>query len=631
MDEELVGGRYALIREIARGAAGVVWEAEDRVLLRRVAVKLAHAGADGPLGRAPDSVLVARFSHPNVVRVYDGGVDGGRAYTVMELLDGEDLERRFERLGRMSLSSLGPWLGQVAMALDGAHTAGVVHGDLRPSKLFLARGEGGEALRVLDFGASVVSMHTSRSLPSGDGPAGEAAVDPREDLLALAAVAWRALTGRPPFGAASVLELQGALARGERVPELTSLVPEAPPALDPFFARAFHPDPGGRFQTAREFADAVRILGATAEVSRATRVLVVDDEPDVAVIIRQSFRKQIRRGVYEFLFALNGAEALRTLQANPDIDIVLSDINMPEMDGLTFLASARAINPLRRVVMVSAYGDLNNIRTAMNRGAFDFVTKPVDMADLEATILKAVAELGVLREAIRRWSEAERARANLARYFPPSLVEMLASDAPTRTAKRADVGVLFADIVGFTQFAESIPPEEVLALLREFHAQMEAEVFEHGGTLEKYIGDALLVTFGVPTATGRDATHALACARAMLAALDNLNRARVARGDVAIRMGIGLHWGPAVLGHIGSDRNMSFAVIGDTVNTASRLQSATRDLNAALLVSQDLLDAMRAEVGDVFSSLLPGMEDLGERSLRGRVKPMRLWMLPAAE
>jgi class 3 adenylate cyclase len=631
MDEELVGGRYALIREIARSGAGVVWEAEDRVLLRRVAVKRAHGGPDGPRGSESDAVIVARFSHPHVARVYDGGVDDGRAYTVMELLDGEDLERRFERLGRMSLSSLNPWLGHVAMALDGAHTSGVAHGDVRPSKLFMAKGDGGETLRVLDFGTAVVSMRAGRSVAAPDDSSAEAAADRRDDLVALAAVAWRALTGQRLFDAATAAELRDALARGERAPDVTSVAPDVPPVADQFFARAFHADPTARFQTAREFADAVRLLGAAAETTRATRVLVVDDEPDVAVLIRQSFRRQIRAGVYEFLFALNGVEALRTLQANPDVDVVLSDINMPEMDGLTFLASARAINPLRRVVMVSAYGDLNNIRTAMNRGAFDFVTKPVDMADLEATIRKAVAELAVLREAIRRWAEAERARANLARYFPPSLVEMLASDAPTRTAKRADVGVLFADIVGFTQFAESIPPEAVLALLREFHAQMEAEVFEHGGTLEKYIGDALLVTFGVPNATGRDAVHALACARAMLAALENLNRARVARGDVAIRMGVGLHWGPAVLGHIGSDRNMSFAVIGDTVNTASRLQAATRDLDASLLVSQDLLDAMRAEVGDAFTSLLPGMEDLGEQLLRGRARPLRLWKLPAVE
>ena len=138
---------------------------------------------------------------------------------------------------------------------------------------------------------------------------------------------------------------------------------------------------------------------------------MVDDEPDVEVTIRQRFRPQVRRGVYEFFFAQNGAAALQVLREHDDIDVVLSDINMPEMDGLAFLANARAMNPVRRVVMVSAYGDVANIRTAMNREAFEFVLKPIDFADLEATIKKAVAELAVLREALRRWTEAERARA----------------------------------------------------------------------------------------------------------------------------------------------------------------------------------------------------------------------------
>lgn len=369
-----------------------------------------------------------------------------------------------------------------------------------------------------------------------------------------------------------------------------------------------------------------------APIGRPTRLLVVDDEPDVEVMIRQRFRPMVRKGVYEFFFASNGADALRVLNEYEDIDIVLSDINMPEMDGLSFLANARAMNPVRRVVMVSAYGDVQNIRTAMNRGAFDFVIKPIDFGDLEATIKKAVAELSVLREAVRRWTEAERARSNLARYFPPNMVEMLASsDHRLRTAWRADVAVLFADIVGFTTFAESVPPEEVLTLLREFHGAMEAEVYQHGGSLEKYIGDALLASFGVPTASGRDATRALGCARAMLDALVQLNETRRRRGDRPIRMGIGLHWGPAVLGDIGSDRNAAFVVIGDTVNSASRLQSSTREFDASLIVSQELVDAVRAEGVDGVESLLKDLVDLGEHTLRGRTKLARLWSLPGVK
>ena len=129
------------------------------------------------------------------------------------------------------------------------------------------------------------------------------------------------------------------------------------------------------------------------------KFLVVDDEPDVELLIRHRFRRQIRAGEYDFVFAGNGAEALERLDEHDDVEIVLSDINMPKMDGLALLAALGELNRLLKVIIVSAYGDLVNIRTAMNRGAFDFVTKPIDFEDLDATIAKSLRELGVLRQA----------------------------------------------------------------------------------------------------------------------------------------------------------------------------------------------------------------------------------------
>lgn len=130
-------------------------------------------------------------------------------------------------------------------------------------------------------------------------------------------------------------------------------------------------------------------------------MLVVDDEPDLESMIRQKFRKKINEGRYEFVFASNGLEALSRLLEHKDIGIVLSDINMPEMDGLTLLAKLNELrNPALRTVIVSAYGDMDNIRTAMNRGAYDFVTKPIDFIDLEATIEKTIKELETIRSAI---------------------------------------------------------------------------------------------------------------------------------------------------------------------------------------------------------------------------------------
>ena len=132
------------------------------------------------------------------------------------------------------------------------------------------------------------------------------------------------------------------------------------------------------------------------------KILVVDDEPDLELLIRQKFRKQIRDNEYEFAFAANGAEALVKIADQPDIGMILSDINMPEMDGLTLLHRITELkNPALKAVIVSAYGDMDNIRTAMNRGAFDFLTKPIDFNDLETTITKTLLQLEVLRQAIR--------------------------------------------------------------------------------------------------------------------------------------------------------------------------------------------------------------------------------------
>ena len=132
---------------------------------------------------------------------------------------------------------------------------------------------------------------------------------------------------------------------------------------------------------------------------RAVRILVVDDEPDLELLIRQKFRKRIRAEELDFNFAGDGVEALKFLQNGSEIDIVLTDINMPRMDGLSLLGKIQELNKVLKVVIVSAYGDMDNIRTAMNRGAFDFITKPINFEDLEITIHKTHNELEELRKA----------------------------------------------------------------------------------------------------------------------------------------------------------------------------------------------------------------------------------------
>lgn len=228
------------------------------------------------------------------------------------------------------------------------------------------------------------------------------------------------------------------------------------------------------------------------------------------------------------------------------------------------------------------------------------------------------------RALVAERAEAERARGNLARYFSPKVVDTLAErDEPLGRVRRQAVGVLFADLVGFTTMAEEMTPEEVMALLRDFHGRMEEEVFRHGGCLEKFIGDALLATFGVPDPGSRDATDTLACARGMLAALGAWNRDRTAAGLPALRMGLGLHYGPVVAGDIGSRRSMAFATVGDTTNVTSRLQALTRELNTTIVVSGALVTAVEREAAD--RTLLAGLTFRGPHALRGRDTPVDLW------
>lgn len=134
-----------------------------------------------------------------------------------------------------------------------------------------------------------------------------------------------------------------------------------------------------------------------------SKILLVDDEPYIEDLVRQKFRKQIKENQLEFEYVSNGKIALEKLKNDDSYDLMLTDINMPVMDGLTLLEKLRENNILTKAVVVSAYADLSNIRTAMNRGAFDFITKPIDLADLEATIKKTILEMEMLRKGIEAY------------------------------------------------------------------------------------------------------------------------------------------------------------------------------------------------------------------------------------
>ena len=218
----------------------------------------------------------------------------------------------------------------------------------------------------------------------------------------------------------------------------------------------------------------------------------------------------------------------------------------------------------------------------------------------------------------------ERERTNLARYFSPNVVEQLSkNDAPLKQVRTENVAVLFADIVGFTAYADGRSPAEVIGTLRRFHERMEREIFRHEGTLDKYLGDGLMATFGTPFPGASDAGNALRCAQTMQGAIDDLNRERRHRGEPPIRISIGLHYGQVVLGDIGLNR-LEFAVIGTTVNAASRLESLTREFGCAIIASDDLVQRARAETSSSdadFTHLVAQPP----QAIRGLEQPLGIW------
>jgi PAS domain S-box-containing protein len=221
----------------------------------------------------------------------------------------------------------------------------------------------------------------------------------------------------------------------------------------------------------------------------------------------------------------------------------------------------------------------------------------------------------------------ERARNNLSRYFSPNMVEVLAgADEALREVRSHDAGILFADIVGFSRIISEEGARHAFKVVREFHARMARIVFRFGGTLDKYIGDGLMASFGTPHPSPMDASHTLDCACAMAEEMAAWNAERTGRGEPRVRIAIGAHYGPVLLGDIGDERRLEFAVLGETVNIASRLEGMTRQFAVPLIVSDDLIRAARRERGEAALDV-ERFSAVGAQTIRGAAAPVIVWAM----
>jgi len=340
------------------------------------------------------------------------------------------------------------------------------------------------------------------------------------------------------------------------------------------------------------------------------KILVADDEADLELLIKQKFRKQIREQLYEFVFAGNGVQALKMVEDNTDIDMVLSDINMPEMDGLTLLSRLSETKPLLKTVIISAYGDMENIRTAMNRGAFDFLCKPIDFVDLDVTMDKTLKHIRQIKETIM----AIRDNNILRMYVDENVLNFMNSreyESSLTANETIEATVVFMDICSFTTISENESPDTVVKLLNKYFDVMVKQVIEHNGHVDKFIGDAVMAVF-------RGESHlesAIAASRAVRAEIDKLPQ-EAEKVNFSPHVSIGINTGEMISGNIGSAdlRRLDYTVIGDTVNTAQRLQSAAKP--GQIIISEKTYEIVKDSINCRY---------VGEAQLKNKLSPLVIY------
>jgi adenylate cyclase len=232
---------------------------------------------------------------------------------------------------------------------------------------------------------------------------------------------------------------------------------------------------------------------------------------------------------------------------------------------------------------------MENIRTAMNRGAFDFLTKPIDLDDLSITIQNA-------RQVVVRERKADLVRSTFGRYLSDKIVSTLVDspDGIKLGGEKRQVTMMISDLRGFSVIAEQIPPEQVVEVLNVYLGRMADIINAFDGTIDEFVGDAILAVFGAPVSVGDDARRAVACAIAMQLAMEDVNETLLERGFPPLEMGIGIHTGEVIVGNIGSHVRAKYGVVGSAVNLTSRIETYT--VGGQVLVSKETLDSAGDEI-----------------------------------
>lgn len=327
--------------------------------------------------------------------------------------------------------------------------------------------------------------------------------------------------------------------------------------------------------------------------SGGARVLLVDDE----AANRTLLVRQLERAGYEVTEAASGAAALSAVQAG-NFDLVLLDVMMPEMDGLETLTALRRTHSMTDlpIVMATALAGTDDVVVALAAGANDYVTKPFDMDVVTARVRTQLDLRDAAQEVERLAQQLEIRNAFLrqtfGRYISDDVVASLLEhdEGLEIRGERRRISILMADLRGFTSLTESLGPEEIVAILNSYLSIMADVIQEHQGTVDEFLGDAILAHFGAITIRDDDAERCVACAIAMQHAIAEVNHISAGRGLPRVEMGIGIATGEVVVGNLGSEVRSKHTAIGSAVNLAARIEG--QSLGGEVLISQATHDEL---------------------------------------
>lgn len=534
-------GPYQLEGEIGKGGMGSVYRAYDQRLARAVALKRIRADALLAPGNRRrlhrEAQATAQLSHPNIVQIFDILEDHGKDWIVMELVEGQSLAHvlRARNLDTKEALQLGL---DLAKGLSAAHAQGIVHRDLKAENVMvMATG----TAKILDFGlakwhsgdgnSSVSEEATVRGTPRSMSPEqilGQP-IDHRSDLFSLGVLLYEALTGHSPFhqNAKTVFQILNQVCT-LRQKSLHEHLPDIPRQFSDLVDQMLEKQPEHRPQGIETVVVELQRIRDTPATQ--FKMLFVDDEPDFERLIRQRYRRKIRQGDMHVEFAGDGVEALEKLARDPEIRLVLTDINMPRMDGLSLLRELGTLEQTPVALILSAYGDMKNIRTAMNLGAFDFLTKPIDFKDLDLTLLKASDEVSRIQED-QRLRQENQLLDQRNRVIRDAFARYLSGDPRVRklfdpllhreaSARLRSVTVLRAVLEGFVALPDQLDPAALFELSNRLFQDLIDLIRRFDGAALDYRDGEILIGFGLPFPREDDAARAVDCAVALRQSLE---------------------------------------------------------------------------------------------------------------